>query len=155
MCIRDRDSPLEIDEKAQKDFMHRYGSQLPRIEEIGEFKVILDVDKNFGIARLFYDNYLIYSVKVSLSTLAHYLKLSPEELIEELLYSLEALVNLAGKASGSLLPGVVEVYNDGKVKITSSNETAELPINDVNKLNEYVDELRKKFILSSHRSPQR
>jgi hypothetical protein len=52
--------------------MHKYGTQSPRVEELGEFKAILDVDKNFDIVRLFYNNIFIYSVKVGLSTLAHY-----------------------------------------------------------------------------------
>ena len=146
-----KESPLEVDERAQRDFMHKYGTQLPRVEELGEFKVILDVDKNFGIARIFYNNIFIYSVKVSLSTLAHYLKLDTKDLIEELLYSLEALINLAGKATGNVLPGVVEVHNDGIIKITSSNEVAEIPINDMSRLSEFIDELRKKFLLLSHR----
>ena len=146
-----KESPLQIDEEAVRDFIRKYGNRLPRLEELGDFKVFLDMENNYGVAKLFYKNSLIYSVKVSLSTLAHYLELSPKDLIEELLYSLEALTNLAGKASNNVLPGVVEVRVDGEVKIITHNEVAELPLSNVNDIRNYIDELRKKFLLINNK----
>ncbi|MEJ2775603.1 hypothetical protein WIW90_05130 [Sulfolobaceae archaeon RB850M] len=140
-----KENPLSLSQIAYADFLSRFGNKLPRVEDVKEFKIILDISQEFGEARLIYNGKQLYKVKVSYSTLAHYLQLSPKELLEEMFSSLEGIVNLLGKASNGTLPGVVELKEEGeeKIVIRSENEEATLPVS-VDKLKEYLKNLREK-----------
>ena len=141
-----KENPLNLSQIAYADFLSRFGNKLPRVEDVKEFKIILDISQEYGEARLIYNGKQLYKVKVSYSTLAHYLQLSPKELLEELLGSLEGLVNLLGKASDGTLPGVVELKTEEggeKVIIRSENEEAIFPV-QVNELKDYLKNLREK-----------
>jgi hypothetical protein len=139
-----RENPLSLSQIAYADFLSRFGNKLPRVEDVKEFKIILDIRQEFGEARLIYNGKQLYKVKVSYSTLAHYLELSPKELLEEMFSSLEGIVNLLGKASNGTLPGVVELEEgEEKIVIRSENEEATLPVS-VDKLKEYLKNLREK-----------
>jgi len=140
-----KENPLSLSQIAYADFLSRFGNKLPRVEDVKEFKIILDISQEFGEARLIYNGKQLYKVKVSYSTLAHYLQLSPKELLEEMFSSLEGIVNLLGKASNGTLPGVVELNEEGeeKIVIRSENEEATLPVS-VDKLKEYLKNLREK-----------
>jgi hypothetical protein len=139
-----KENPLSLSQIAYADFLSRFGNKLPRVEDVKEFKIILDISQEFGEARLIYNGKQLYKVKVSYSTLAHYLQLSPKELLEEMFSSLEGIVNLLGKASNGTLPGVVELEEgEEKIVIRSENEEATLPVS-VDKLKEYLKNLREK-----------
>ncbi|MFP3226538.1 MAG: hypothetical protein RXQ80_06425 [Sulfolobaceae archaeon] len=139
-----KENPLSLSQIAYADFLSRFGNKLPRVEDVKEFKIILDISQEFGEARLIYNGKQLYKVKVSYSTLAHYLELSPKELLEEMFSSLEGIVNLLGKASNGTLPGVVELEEgEEKIVIRSENEEATLPVS-VDKLKEYLKNLREK-----------
>jgi len=139
-----KENPLSLSQIAYADFLSRFGNKLPRVEDVKEFKIILDISQEFGEARLIYNGKQLYKVKVSYSTLAHYLQLSPKELLEEMFSSLEGIVNLLGKASNGTLPGVVELKEgEEKIVIRSENEEATLPVS-VDKLKEYLKNLREK-----------
>jgi hypothetical protein len=139
-----KENPLSLSQIAYADFLSRFGNKLPRVEDVKEFKIILDINQEFGEARLIYNGKQLYKVKVSYSTLAHYLQLSPKELLEEMFSSLEGIVNLLGKASNGTLPGVVELEEgEEKIVIRSENEEATLPVS-VDKLKEYLKNLREK-----------
>ncbi|MFP3259869.1 MAG: hypothetical protein RXQ22_03075 [Sulfolobus sp.] len=139
-----KENPLSLSQIAYADFLSRFGNKLPRVEDVKEFKIILDISQEFGEARLIYNGKQLYKVKVSYSTLAHYLQLSPKELLEEMFSSLEGMVNLLGKASNGTLPGVVGLEEgEEKIVIRSENEEATLPVS-VDKLKEYLKNLREK-----------
>ncbi|MFP3065366.1 MAG: hypothetical protein RXR59_07530 [Sulfolobus sp.] len=139
-----KENPLSLPQIAYADFLSRFGNKLPKLEDVKEFKIILDISQEFGEARLIYNGKQLYKVKVSYSTLAHYLQLSPKELLEEMFSSLEGIVNLLGKASNGTLPGVVELEEgEEKIVIRSENEEATLPVS-VDKLKEYLKNLREK-----------
>lgn len=142
-----KENPLKLNEEALKYSLSTYGNRLPRVEEIGKLKVILDVSNDGGILILVYDGKQIYKTRISFPTLYKYVEMRPEELIEESFNLLEGFINLFGKAGDShVLPGIVEGYvQDSKIIITSENEYAEIPGKSFDELRSFIESIRREL----------
>mgnify|MGYP001772505455 CR=1 FL=1 len=142
-----KEDPLKLEKEAYKYALSTFGNKLPRVEDLNEIKVVLDVTQDGGIVILAYKGKQIYRAKISFPTLYNYIKMTPEELIEEVVNLLEALVNLYGKAGDKgILPGVVEgTKEDSKIIIKSENEEAEIPAEDYEGVKEFISLLRNKL----------
>ena len=144
-----KEAPLRLEEEAYKYTLLTYGNRLPRVEDLNGLKVILDVVQDGGLIILVYEGKQIYKAKISFPTLYNYIKMRPEELLEETINLLEGLINLYGKAGDKgVLPGIVEgIKQDGKIIIKSENELAEIPAKSYEELKEFVFTLRKRLQL--------
>ncbi|AAY80396.1 hypothetical protein [Sulfolobus acidocaldarius] len=142
--------PFEFEDEVYKEFLKKFGSMLPRVEDFKNFRIIINVSKEYGTVILLFNGNIIYSSKINYSTVSHYLLLSPRELIEELVFSIEGLVNLLGKAKSDLvLPGVVEgKLNQDVFQIRSVNEELSLPVKSVEEVSNFVQKLRKEIFNS-------
>lgn len=143
-----KENPLDLEKEAYKFTITNYGNRLPRVEEEGNIKILLDVSESGGILIMVYKNQQIYKAKIGFSTLYKYINMNFKELIDEAFNSLEGFINLLGKAGeNNVLPGIVEgIKTDGKIVVKSENEEAEIPGNSYNELKEFVSQLRKEVL---------